>query len=59
MSIFLLQWFFSSGDGWDTGEGVIGLYKTLKSAEEAGEAWLVEHGVEENTCVITEIEVND
>lgn len=59
MRTFLLQWFFSSGDGWDTGEGVIGLYKTLKSAEEAGEAWLVEQDGDFYSYDITEMEVND
>ena len=59
MRIFLLQWRFSTSDGYDNSEGMIGMYKTRKSAEEAGEAWLVEQDVEYYTCVITEVEVNE
>ena len=59
MRIFLLQWRFSTSDGYDNSEGMIGMYKTRKSAEEAGEAWLVEQDDECYTCVITEVEVND
>lgn len=59
MRIFLLQWRFSTSDGYDDCEGMIGMYKTRKIAEEVGEAWLVEQDVEYYTCVITEVEVHD
>lgn len=55
MRIFLLQWC----DCIDNSEGMIGMYKTRKNAEEAGEVWLVEQDVEYYTCIIMEVKVND
>lgn len=39
MRIFLLQWRFSTSDGYDNSEGLIGMYKTRKSAEDAATKW--------------------
>lgn len=58
MKVYLLQWHFSSSDGWDTSDGMIGIYQTEKLAEEAGNAWLVDQDVEYYTCTVEEVEVH-
>lgn len=37
MKVILLMWHYN--DGYDTSEGVIGIYKTRESAEKAAMVW--------------------
>lgn len=58
MRIFLLQWRFSTSDGYDNSEGMIGLYMTEESAEEAGNLWLGTQDAEYYSYTIMEVEVH-
>ena len=57
MKVFLLRWVYT--DGYDSGDGVIGIYPTKKGAEMAGDAWLVEEDEEYYTYTIEEMEIHD
>jgi hypothetical protein len=58
MKVYLLQWHFSSSDGWDTSDGMIGIYQTEKGAEEAGNLWLGTQDAEYYSYSIEEMTVH-